>query len=171
VTEKQGQYLAFIKHYMKIHGQAPAESDMQAYFGVTPPSVHQMVMTLEQKGFIRRTPGSARSIVIRIPEEGIPDLKGAANERGRSRGPSKVTAATPVVNPWPNIDWLVDGEGDITIGPVGGLRCVAAAADSDMALAMLVRRRGESLSALLLRLDEAIRLAIEEDIITDEVNT
>src|SRR5580698_7400798 len=31
-TAKQGQYLAFIHHYMKIHRQAPAESDIQNYF-------------------------------------------------------------------------------------------------------------------------------------------
>ncbi len=33
-TAKQGQYLAFIFYYTKIHGFAPAESDMQKYFGV-----------------------------------------------------------------------------------------------------------------------------------------
>ena len=42
-TAKQGQYLAFIFYYTKIHGCAPAESDMQNYFKVSPPSVHQMV--------------------------------------------------------------------------------------------------------------------------------
>jgi len=36
----QGQYLAFIHAYTKIHGVAPAEADMQRYFRVTPPSVH-----------------------------------------------------------------------------------------------------------------------------------
>jgi Mn-dependent DtxR family transcriptional regulator len=46
-TEKQGQYLAFIYYYTKLNGRAPAEADMQRYFRVTPPSVHQMVVTLE----------------------------------------------------------------------------------------------------------------------------
>jgi len=45
-TEKQGQYLAFIWAYMQINRQPPAERDMQCYFGVTPPSVHQMVLTV-----------------------------------------------------------------------------------------------------------------------------
>lgn len=40
-TAKQGQYLAFIYHYSKIHRQAPAESDLQNYFRVSPPSVHE----------------------------------------------------------------------------------------------------------------------------------
>jgi repressor LexA len=56
-TAKQGQYLAFIFSYTKIHGFAPAESDMQNYFKVSPPSVHQMVVTLEANGFIERVPG------------------------------------------------------------------------------------------------------------------
>ena len=41
---------------------ALAEADMERYFRVTPPSVHQMVLTLEAKGLIERTPGLGRSI-------------------------------------------------------------------------------------------------------------
>jgi hypothetical protein len=48
-TRLQGQYLAFIHTYTKVHRIAPAESDMQHYFRVTPPSVHQMVLTLERR--------------------------------------------------------------------------------------------------------------------------
>src|SRR5260370_25563152 len=40
-------------------GRPPAEADMQRYFCVTPPSVHQMALTLEQTGLIRRQPGVA----------------------------------------------------------------------------------------------------------------
>src|SRR5436190_18452005 len=61
-TDKQRQYLAFIYLYTKLHRQAPVEFDMQSYFGVTPPSVHQMVLTLHANGFIDRIPGRARSI-------------------------------------------------------------------------------------------------------------
>ena len=73
-THKQGQYLAFIYHYTRIHRRAPAEAEMQAYFRVSPPSVHQMVLTLEARGLIERTPGQARSIRLRIPPEELPDL-------------------------------------------------------------------------------------------------
>ncbi len=55
-TKKQGQYLAFIYSYTKIHGQPPAERDMQMYFRVTPTTIHQMVMTLEKNGLISRIP-------------------------------------------------------------------------------------------------------------------
>lgn len=73
-TDKQGQYLAFIYYYTKVIGVAPAELDMQRYFKVTPPSVHQMVLSLERNGFIERTPGKGRSIALRIPKVNIPEL-------------------------------------------------------------------------------------------------
>ena len=57
-TDKQGQYLAFIHAYSRIFSQPPAEADMQRHFQVSPPSVHQMVLTLERAGLIRRTPAS-----------------------------------------------------------------------------------------------------------------
>jgi repressor LexA len=74
-TDKQGQYLAFIFYYTKIHGQAPAEADMQRYFRVSPPSVHQMILTLESRGLIERVPGVGRSIRLLIPRHELPDLE------------------------------------------------------------------------------------------------
>ncbi|MBI3682463.1 MAG: MarR family transcriptional regulator [Acidobacteria bacterium] len=74
-TEKQGQYLAFIHYYRKVNGRPPAEADMQHYFRVTPPSVHQMVLTLEANGLIERTPGQGRSIRLLLSREELPDLR------------------------------------------------------------------------------------------------
>lgn len=74
-TEKQGQYLAFIQTYSKLHRRPPAEADMQAYFGVTAPTVHQMVLELDKRGLIRRRPGQARSIELLIPAAAIPPLR------------------------------------------------------------------------------------------------
>jgi repressor LexA len=74
-TSKQGQYLAFIHYYFKIHGRAPSEADMQLYFRVSPPSVHQMILTLDRRGLISRTPGQARSIRLLILREQLPDLE------------------------------------------------------------------------------------------------
>jgi len=71
----QGQYLAFVYYYSKIHGCAPAEADMQAYFKVSPPSVHQMVLTLERNRLIKRTPGESRSIRLLLAREDLPDLE------------------------------------------------------------------------------------------------
>ena len=74
-TEKQGQYLSFIAHYIKLNGRSPAEADIQRYFKVTPPTVHQMVLKLETLGLITRTPGVARSIRVQVAPEDIPGLK------------------------------------------------------------------------------------------------
>ena len=74
-TPKQGQYLAFIYYFTKIHKRAPAEADIQRYFDVTPPTVHQMILSLEKQRFIERTPGQARSIRLLLGREALPDLE------------------------------------------------------------------------------------------------
>jgi Mn-dependent DtxR family transcriptional regulator len=74
-TQKQGQYLAFIYYYTKIHRQPPAEADFQKYFRVSPPSVHQMILALETSGLIARMPGQGRSIRLLVYREEIPDLE------------------------------------------------------------------------------------------------
>jgi len=74
-TPRQGQYLAFIYYYTKIHGIPPAEADMQRYFRVSPPAVHEMVKTLERQGFIEREPGKPRSIRLLLAREQLPDLE------------------------------------------------------------------------------------------------
>jgi repressor LexA len=74
-TELQGQYLAFIYAYSKIHRRPPAEADMQRFFEVTPPSVHRMVKELESKGLVRRTPRTARSIEILVAPGDLPVLR------------------------------------------------------------------------------------------------
>jgi DNA-binding MarR family transcriptional regulator len=74
-TEKQGQYLAFIYAYGRIFRRPPAEADIQRHFQVTPPTVHQMVLTLERAGFITRKPGVARSIELLIDPEHLPVLR------------------------------------------------------------------------------------------------
>lgn len=75
-TERQGEYLAFIYTHSRMFRRIPAEADMQRHFRVSPPSVHQMVVTLERAGLIRRQSGVARSIEILVPPEEIPILKG-----------------------------------------------------------------------------------------------
>jgi hypothetical protein len=73
-TEKQGQYLAFIYTYSHMFRRPPAEADMQRHFQVSPPSVHQMIVTLERNGLILRQPGVARSIQILVAPEDLPIL-------------------------------------------------------------------------------------------------
>ena len=74
-TAKQGQYLAFIYNYTRIHRQSPSESDLERYFQVSPPAIHDMIKTLERKGLIKRTPGQARSIRLLVQPEHLPRLE------------------------------------------------------------------------------------------------
>ena len=48
---------------------------MQRHFQVSPPSVHQMVLTLERADLIRRIPGVPRSIELLIESEDLPVLR------------------------------------------------------------------------------------------------
>jgi len=70
----------------------------------------------------------------------------------------------------PNIEYLIDGNGEITIGSVGQIHCAATAADNDQCLAMLVRRDNETFEQLLMRLDRAIEMAAEDETFIDEIN-
>lgn len=69
-----------------------------------------------------------------------------------------------------NIEALIADGGDITIGAVFPIECTATAADDHNTVAMLVRRNGETLNALLKRLDKAIGKFYDDDEIVDEIN-
>jgi hypothetical protein len=76
----------------------------------------------------------------------------AARNRNRSLNKKLMvpnSAEVPMV--LPNIDDLI-AYGDVTIGVLRPVGCVATAADEDRCLAMLVGRRGETLGQLLTRL-------------------
>ncbi len=83
----QGRYLAFIHAYTELHGYPPAESEIAAAMCVSPPSVNQMVKTLEKKGLILRQPGQPRSLRLLIPEDEIPSW-GSRQRKGHSRSRS-----------------------------------------------------------------------------------
>ncbi|HEU0203592.1 MAG TPA: helix-turn-helix domain-containing protein [Burkholderiaceae bacterium] len=74
-TPKQGQYLAFIYWYTKVNRKAPAEADIQRHFGVSAPSVHQMILTLEAAGHLERIPGLSRSLKVLLPFHQLPELE------------------------------------------------------------------------------------------------
>ncbi len=74
LTPRQGQFLAFIHAYTLVNGRPPAEADMMRFFRLTPSSVHQMVLTLEQAGLISRQPGVPRSIAVLLDRAALPEL-------------------------------------------------------------------------------------------------
>ena len=95
----------------------------------------------------------------------------AARRRTRSlekKVVAKNNATIPAAS-LPNIAELI-ANGEITIGVLSPVGCVAIATDGHNTLAMLKRRRGETLAQLLARLDQAIDKALTEDVYTDEIN-
>ena len=67
-TRQQGQFLAFIREYIKQNygGVAPTHAAFQRFFNLTPPSVNSMLIRLEERGFIRRIPHKARAIELTV---------------------------------------------------------------------------------------------------------
>jgi pRiA4b ORF-3-like protein/LexA DNA binding domain-containing protein len=100
-TPTQGRYLAFIHAYIGLHGYPPAESEIAAAMRVSPPSVNQMVKTLEKKGLILRHPGMPRSLQILISEDEIPpwNNRQPAKHSGHSGKAPRHAAARPAAPP------------------------------------------------------------------------
>ena len=59
----------------RVNGRPPARADMQRFFAVTAPTVHQMVLGPERRGVLRRTPGPARSLEVLLPPGELPTLR------------------------------------------------------------------------------------------------
>jgi DNA-binding MarR family transcriptional regulator len=74
-THRQGQFLAFVYWYTKLHRQGPSELELMTFFGLTPPSVHSMIVKLHQLGLVSRRPGKARSVRVSLAKEEIPELE------------------------------------------------------------------------------------------------
>jgi hypothetical protein len=94
----------------------------------------------------------------------------ASHPRGNiDHGPT----AKPPARSVPDLPYIEEtiACGAITLGVIPPLNeCVAIAHEGSNTLAMLKRRRGESLAELLSRLDLAIARAHTDDIFTDEIN-
>jgi len=78
-TKRQIDFLAYIHYYSKIHGRPPAEHEMATFFKLTPPSVHQMILTLDKYRYISRMPGQARSIKIALTDDELREIKRIAD--------------------------------------------------------------------------------------------
>jgi len=94
-----------------------------------------------------------------------PDTRGSVDQELTSNPPTSNLSHLPYLEE-------TIARGGITIGTMRPVKeCVAIAHEGKTTLAMLKRRKGESLTELLTRLDHAIGLAHTEDIFTDEINT
>lgn len=91
----------------------------------------------------------------------------------RGTAPSRVAASTKTAEPafLPNIAFLLEDGGQISIGALPPIQCAAVATTDYNCLAMLQRRPAETLQQLLERLDSAIEQALKTDELIDEINT
>ena len=94
----------------------------------------------------------------------------ASQPRGGLNEDAATNAYTNSLPDLPYIEEIIE-QGGISIGILPPLtECVAVAHEGRNTLAMLKRRKGESLAQLLSRLDLAIARAQTDDIFTDEIN-
>jgi hypothetical protein len=100
-----------------------------------------------------------------------PTPKPVPSRVGQSTAPS--TSARPLVAEslaLSALEAFIADEGQISIGHIGPVRGAAVASDAHNMLAALIRRPGETLPQLLMRLDAAVQLALERDCFVDEIN-
>lgn len=71
---------------------------------------------------------------------------------------------------WRDIDSLIRGDGEVTLGRVGPVACAAIAADGGQMLVALVCRPRESFEQLLDRFDSALQRCWDDDVCIDEIN-
>jgi hypothetical protein len=74
-TPRQGQFLAFIHLYRKLHRQGPAEQDIAEYFGVKPASVRALLAKLNELGLVTEKARVPRSLRVSIPQTALPALE------------------------------------------------------------------------------------------------
>ncbi|HEX7158845.1 MAG TPA: hypothetical protein VF214_07510 [Edaphobacter sp.] len=92
-----------------------------------------------------------------------------ANHKRNPSLKDDVRASDSVHADLPHIAALI-ADGEITVGILDPVGCVAVATDCHNTLAMLKRRPDETLAQLITRLDQAIERAWTEEIYTDEIN-
>jgi len=109
-TPRQLRYLASIHASGALRRQSPSKAETAAYFNVSPPAAHQVMVRLEQRGLIGRIPGQTGSIRVLLPPAALPDPPS-----GR-RPPQAEPAAKAA---YPHLArWLADA-GTVDLGMAG----------------------------------------------------
>ena len=106
-TQRQGEYLAFLHLYLTLNKRPPSEADFATYFSVSAPSVHGMILSLEKRGLLQRTPGQARSLRLLVSPETLPGL-----EKPRQTAPT----GDRFTERYPNIAFWIKEQGWIELG-------------------------------------------------------
>jgi SOS-response transcriptional repressor LexA len=152
-TPRQGQFLAYIHAYTRLHRQPPSEMEMAAYFGISPPSAHQMVVALQNRGLIQRIPGQGRSIRILVAPRDLPDLES---------GQTPLRLGPPFEQSYPELaNWIMGG-GWVELGKTDSVSSMARALD-DGGMVWEGKERYQSMDDLLRELNEGIARRNEEN--------
>ena len=75
LTPQQGQLLAYVYYYTKVHRVPPSENESAAVLGIQGPSAHASILRLEANGSLSRMPGQPRTIKVLVPREELPELE------------------------------------------------------------------------------------------------
>lgn len=75
LSRSQGQLVAYVYWYTKVHRMPPSESEIAGFLGVRGPSAHAMIVRLGSRGFLARRPGEPRTLKVLLPREAIPELE------------------------------------------------------------------------------------------------
>jgi len=88
LTKKQWDLLRLIHGYIQKNGWAPSYEEMKRHLGLRSKSgVHGLVLSLEERGFIRRLPYRARAIeILKLPTE-LEELPSAAHAHAQPGEP------------------------------------------------------------------------------------
>jgi repressor LexA len=99
LTKKQSDLLRFIHERLKESGVPPSFDEMKDALDLRSKSgIHRLILALEERGFIRRLPNSARALeVLRLPESATP--RGGAGPRGGKFAPAVIQGNLGRVRP------------------------------------------------------------------------
>lgn len=75
LSKSQGQLVAYVYWYTKVHRMPPSENEIAEFLGVRGPSAHAMIVRLGSRGVLSRRPGEPRTIMVLLPRDKIPDLE------------------------------------------------------------------------------------------------
>jgi len=89
--------------------------------------------------------------------------------RSRKATPPRRTS-TPSPAPFPTLQAFIDCGGHIDVGRIHPIECAAIANDEHRMYVALQRRSGETLMALLARLDTSLKHCLDHDEFVDEIN-
>lgn len=153
-TPRQGQFLAYIHAYTRLHQQPPSEMEMATYFAVSPPSVHQMVVALQNRGLIERVAGQARTIRVLVAPKDLPDLEGG--QTPLRLGPAFEASYADVAG------WIMGG-GWVELGHQEGTSSMARALDEG-GVVWEGKERYDNVDDLLRDLNEGIARWNEENL-------